>query len=498
MVRIAVSPHTTAQFCDRSKWQFGFALPDRSPHPLPSLRRMGELGDMRNVPKPWTALVVATMSAVAMVGVGPAAADVVETEPLKQVARRAGLRVLEGRHLVLATDRPVRAADGVAELPAVFDQAFAAWCRHYGMDPAAHADWRCFGCLVVDRERFREAGLLPDTVPAFANGFCANNRFWLADQSNPAYRRHLLLHEGVHAFTLTLRGLATPVWYNEGIAEFLATHRLEQAGDSGATFVHTPIPDRPADVEQLGRIEKIRELRETDRAPPLADVLALAVTEHGSIADYAASWAAVALLAGHPAMASEFAALERRSLTPDFNDRLATMPGWDARRVARDFDAFTAEIDYGWDFARMAIDWSPGEPLAKQHAVMVDATRGWQNAGVRLTAGGRYGFIAAGRVGVGSVADEASGTVTPLESEPAGISLEWYRGRPIGRLLAAQWVEPADGGRPRFEIVAEGVSGRFAAFTDGPVYFKVNQAPGRLADDAGSFRVELQPLPGGE
>jgi len=474
-----------------------FALSDRSPQPLPSLRRMGELGDMRNARR--VRMSVFTVLAVVLAaGADPAAADVVEVEPLEQLARRAGLRVLEGRHLALATDRPVRRGDGVEELPAIFDQAFAAWCRHYGMDPAAHADWRCFGCLVVDRERFREAGLLPDTVPRFENGFCENNRFWLADQSNSAYRRHLLLHEGVHAFTLTLRGLATPVWYNEGIAEFLATHRLEQAGDSGAAFVHTPIPDRPADVEQLGRIEKIRELRTAGRAPALEDVLALTVTEHGSIADYAASWAAVTLLAGHPATASEFAAVERRSLRPDFNDRLATMPGWDAPRVARDFDAFTAELDYGWDFARMAIDWSPGERLAKQHAVTVDATRGWQNAGVRLAAGRRYGFTAAGRVGVGSVTDETSGLVTPLESEPDGISLEWYRSRPVGRLLAAQWVEPADGGRPLFEIVAEGGSGRFTAPAEGPLYFKVNQAPGRLADDAGSFRVELKPLAEGE
>jgi len=439
--------------------------------------------------------------AVAVAVVAAAAslpAEQVAVEPLARLARRAGLRLLEGRHLVLATDRPERKGDGVAELPAVFDQAFAAWCRHYGMDPAAHADWRCFGCLVVDSERFREAGLLPDTVPRFENGFCDNNRFWLRDQSNPAYRRHLLLHEGVHAFTLTLRGLATPVWYNEGIAEYLATHRLEPAGDGGVRFVQTPIPDRPADVEQLGRIEKIRELRATGRPPVFEDVLALNVGEHGSIADYAASWAAVAVLAGHPATAVEFARLERHSLAPDFNRRLAAMPGWDAARIAREFDAFTADLDYGWDFARMTVDWSPGEPLQGPCTVAVDATRGWQNSGVRLAAGRQYGFTAAGRVGLGSVTDDASGIVTPLESEPGGISLEWYRGRPVGRLLAAQWREPVEGGRPGFEVVAEGASGRFTARADGPLYFKVNQAPGRLAEDAGRFRVEVGPLAEGE
>jgi hypothetical protein len=458
---------------------------------------MGELGGMRNVCRLWAAVFV-TAAAIVAFGSRPAVAEVIDVRPLEQSARRAGLRVLTGRRLVLVTDRPVREADGVAKLPAVFDQAFDAWCRHYGMDPKDHADWRCFGCLVVDRERFRAAGLLPDTVPPFENGFCNDNRFWLADQSNPAYRRHLLLHEGVHAFTLTLRRLATPVWYNEGIAEFLATHRLEPAEDGGVKFASTPIPDRPEDVEQLGRIEQIRELRAAGRPPAFDDVLALRVEDHGAIADYAASWAAVALLAGHPATANGFATLERGPLTPDFNDRLASLPDWDAARVARDFDAFTADIDYGWDFSRMAIDWSSGERLDGARTLAVDATRGWQNSGVRLAAGRPYGFTAAGRVGVGAVSDQATGKVTPLESEPEGISLEWYRGRPVGRLLAAQWVTPEGGGRPRFEIVAEGASGRFTAPVEGPLYFKVNQAPGRLADNASGYRVEVKPLAEGE
>lgn len=441
---------------------------------------------------------VSIASAVLAIGVALPATSVpaeqVAVEPLERLARRAGLRVLAGRHLVLATDRPARAADGVDDLPAVFDQAFDAWCRHYGMDPAAHADWRCFGCLVVDPERFRAVGLLPDTVPRFENGFCAANRFWLRDQSNPAYRRHLLLHEGGHAFTLTLRGLATPVWYNEGVAEFLATHRLEPAADGGVTFVHTPVPDRPADVEQLGRIEKLQELRAAGRTPAIEDVLGLTVSEHGSIADYAASWAAVAMLAGHPTYAPGFAALERGPLDPDFNDRLAALPGWDPACAARDYAAFVGDVDYGWDFSRMAIDWSAGEPLSRPVTLPVDASRGWRNTGVAAAAGRRYAYTARGRIGVGRVTDDRSGVVTDLASEADGISLEWYRGRPVGRLLAAQWVQPADGGRPRFEVLASGAKGEFTAASDGPLYFKVNQAPRRLADGAGSFLVELEPL----
>lgn len=113
------------------------------------------------------------------------AADLVPVDPLVAQARRAGLRILAGKHIVLATDRPRRDGDGVDDLPRVFDAAFATWCRHFGITPDRLADWRCFGCLVVDRETFRAAGLLPPEIPPFDNGFCDRNRFWLMDQSNP-------------------------------------------------------------------------------------------------------------------------------------------------------------------------------------------------------------------------------------------------------------------------------------------------------------------------
>lgn len=416
--------------------------------------------------------------------------------PLEALARRAGLRILESKHLVLATDRPVREGDGVDTLPHVFDQAFEAWCVHYGMNPANHADWKCFGCLVVDRERFRAAGLLPDTLPPFENGFCDRNQFWLIDQSNPAYRRHLLLHEGVHAFTLTLRQLATPVWYNEGIAEFLATHKLEPAGKGELTFVSTPIPERPEDVEQLGRIEKIVELRASGSMPSLADVLATPVGHHKSVADYATSWAAVAMLAFHPAYAEGFRAIERGPLGPDFNERVAAIPGWDAKRATRDYDAFTAEIDYGYDFSRMAIDWSPGKPLTAPRAITVDASRGWQNSGLGLLAGRRYSFTATGRVGLGSLPDPKTAAAIPLESEADGISLEWYRGRPTGKLLLGQWIEkPADDGRPRFEVLAEGANGEFVALADGPLFTGLNGPPNRLVQRDGTISATIRPVP---
>ena len=408
-------------------------------------------------------------------------------------ARRAGLRVLSGEHLVLATDRPVRAGDGIDELPAIFDQAFAVWCRHYGLDPARHRDWRACGCLVVDRERFRAAGLLPDDIPDFIAGHCHRDRFWLVDPSNPAYRRHLLLHEGVHAFTLTLRDLAAPTWYTVGIADFLATHRLEPAAGGPPRFVATPVPAQSDDVEQLGRIERIRALVRDGRAPGLREVLATAPADHRDISAYAASWGAVALLALHPATAAAFAAAERGPLDADFTRRLEAEPGWDAERAARDFDAFLADVDYGYDVPRMQVEWTAGRPLTAARQIRIASDRGWQNTGIELAAGVGYGWRAAGRCTIGRLPPPAD---TLLETEADGISLTWYRGRPSGRLMLAQWeAEPTDGGRPRFVVVAEGSGGDFTAVTTGPLYARLNEAPSALADNEGHLTATITPAP---
>jgi len=79
-----------------------------------------------------------------------------------------------------------------------------------------------------------------------------------------------------------------------------------------------------------------------------------------------------------------------------------------------------------------------------------------------------------------------------LASTPDGISLRWYRGRPVGRLLVAQWIDLGDGTSPTFRVLAEGGGGTFTAEADGPVYLKVNESPGDLADNAGEFRVVLE------
>jgi hypothetical protein len=413
---------------------------------------------------------------------GLAAEPIPSPEAFTAAARRAGLRVFAGRRLVLATDRASRAGDGVEELCGVFDEAFEGWCRHYGIAPEQTGDWRALGSLVVDRERFRAAGLLPDAIPPFANGYCDRSRFWLADQSNPDYRRHLLLHEGVHAFTLTVRGIDTPTWYTEGIAELLATHRID-----GGRFVATPIPGDPDEVEQLGRIEELRRLAEAGRAPSLADVLATPGGEHRRIADYAASWAIVAMLALHPRHADGFRRLEQGPLDAALTGRLRAGESWNEALAARDFAAFLDDIGHGFDFHRSAIDWRRGSPLEAAGTVAVAAGRGWQNTGLSLASGQAVSFEATGRCRLGLLRDRV------IETEADGISLAWHRGRPLGRLLIAQWLDA--GGAGRFVVIGEGREGTIRARVDGPLFARLNEPPGELADSEGSILLRLAPGP---
>ena len=478
-----------------------------SRHALPRRHRLGDHGKLRGLigleicsirglhstPMRFWSLTVVLIVVACLTGARGLAADPVDApsvDALTASARRARLRVLEGDHLVLVTDRPARAGDGVEDLPRIFDEAWAAWCAHYALDPAAHAKWRAFGCLVVDRERFRAAGLLPEKIPDFANGHCYNHRFWMADQSNPAYRRHLLLHEGVHAFTLTLRSLETPPWYTEGIAECLATHRL----DDGGGFVPTPLPVRASDVEQLGRIEQIKALRAAGTCPGLDAVFETPGTNHRDLSAYASSWAAVAMLSHHPRHVAAFTAAERGPLDAAFNRRLAESTGWDGIGAARDFDAFTDEIDYGYDVSRSAIDWAPGRPLDARQTVAVDAGRGWQNSGWSLVKGARCSVATTGRCAIGVLDGPPPAPPLRLETEADGISLRWYRGRPLGRLLVAQWVEqPEDGGRPRFVVLHTGAKGVFTAATAGVIFLKLNEPPGELSDNDGRLNVVIEP-----
>ena len=138
----------------------------------------------------------------------------------------------------------------------------------------------------------------------------------------------------------------------------------------------------------------------------------------------------------------------------------------------------------------MEIDWSAGRPLEKNVRMFVDPARGWQNTQVELRMGQQVRFASRGRSQLGRL----PGVEVDLESEGNGISIDWYRGRPIGRLLLAQWVMPANNqGRPRFIVLGEGGQGRLEASTDGPLFVRINDSPIGRRDNTPGLEIALIP-----
>jgi hypothetical protein len=205
----------------------------------------------------------------------------------------AGIRKLESKRLVLYTD--VASSPEIDDFPQAFDQAFDLWCQYFGLDANNFPDWRMRASLMEERGRFQAAGLLPSESPNFLNGFTRQYECWLYNQTSPYYRRHLLLHEGVHGFMYTLIGRNAPPWYMEGMAELLATHRW-QDGKLELPYY----PKRPDDVPKLGRIEIVQKDFTNQQAKQFPSVMEYSGLDYLQVEPYGWSWAATAFLNGNP------------------------------------------------------------------------------------------------------------------------------------------------------------------------------------------------------
>src|SRR4029077_12946417 len=136
---------------------------------------------------------------------------------------------------------------------------------------AKTADWQPRAFLVADRRRFAAMGLLPPGNEEFENGISVDSLIWLRDQPTDYYRRHLLLHEGTHAFMTAFLGGCGPGWYMEGTAELLGTHRLAERGQPP---LHA-IPRTREEVPMLGRIKLIDDAIVAGRVMTLPAIMQL-------------------------------------------------------------------------------------------------------------------------------------------------------------------------------------------------------------------------------
>lgn len=391
----------------------------------------------------------------------------------------AGIRKLAGEHITLYTDLPEKPEiDG---LPGLFDQAFPQWCAYFGIDAKRFAAWRVAGCVMKDKQAFVRLGLLPDHLPPFNYAYSHNYQFWVYDQPSDYYRTHLVLHEGTHCFMFTMLGSCGPPWYMEGIAEMLGTHRVVegrlQLGIMPANREETPM---------WGRIKLIRDGYAKRRAKSLQNVLDYGPEAHLDVEPYAWCWAAAILLDRHPRYQKRFRDMAQQVRKADFTERFKKAIGSDWDRLCEEWQVFIADLEYGYDIERTALDFTPGKLLeAAGASVKIAADRGWQNAGLRLEAGTTYRLQATGRY---QVAQEPQ----PWWCEPGGVSIRYYRGRPLGMLVAAVRPDKITGATPLIFPMPIGLDSPFTPQQSGTLYLKINDSAAELGDNAGELSVTVR------
>jgi hypothetical protein len=417
----------------------------------------------------------------------PVYADTVQ--PVDEArAQSAGIRKLTSKHLVLYTDAP--SSQAVDNLPADFDKAVPLWAAYFGIDPAKTADWQPQAFLIADGRRFAALGLLPPGHEEFENGITIDSRMWLRDQPTDYYRRHLLLHEGTHAFMIAFLGGCGPGWYMEGTAELLGTHRVDPT--TGQLTLGT-MPRSRDEVPMLGRIKLIDDAIADHRTLTFSEVMALDGRKQLGSEAYAWCWAATKFLDSHPRYRDRFRELFTIVQDQKFNDVVRQKYAKDWADLNAEWQAYIATLDYGYDFERMAIDFEPGKPLAGAYTTTIAADRGWQSSRAWLEAGKSYDVTATGRYQIAE--EQREGTSKPWFSEPGGVTIDYHDGRPLGILLGAidSRDKPVAGANPTFaNPVVIGLHTILKPTVSGTLYLRVNDSASKLDDNRGTITVKIE------
>lgn len=449
-------------------------------------------------------------------------------------AAELGIRRVEGKNVTLTTDLPP--SPGVDQIPAALDAAIPHICRFFNVDEQKFENWKVDAFLMKNVDSFVEIGVL-DGPPRFLYGYSIYDRILAKDQGIEYYNRFLLLHELVHTFMHEVFGDLRPRWYSEGSAEYLALHLWKPAEKSIKIAQFQSAPDA---TPGFGRLQEIREIVRAGKAPTLREILAFEPRDYVRTSTYAWSWALVAFLNESPKYRDVAEFLPYWSTYWEPNRVFADIVGDRWGELENDWADFVGRIDFGYDFKATAVDATPGRPFDEaaaesgSAAVVVEAAanRGWQNSGVALEAGTTYRLATAGRFALN--VEEAG---KKLEFEAPGATFRYVEGAPLGRLQAV--VVPLEGATfdefyslnsakgasgapsngsaktvgglrrgglaneaksaPRGTLepwnAAVGFETSTATLTPeraGTLFFRINDAPGNLAKNAGSVKIQIK------
>lgn len=398
-----------------------------------------------------------------------------------------GFTQLDSPQMTLITDVPLD--DEIKNWPELLRQSVQQWAIYFDVPVSRMEQWRPTVYLIADRNRFLSAGYL-DSVPPFSDGQQVGEQFFLVEQPSVYYRRHLFLHEATHWIMYKLYGGAGSPWFMEGMAEAQGTHRLS---DNKLELRY--IPKSISEVPYWGRLRLVSESLENNAAPSLSEILNFDTGYQDRMLRYSWSWMAVVFFDNHPKFGPILRKLSRERL--DYSMRLSKefkrelQPHWE--QVVADWNAFVGDMDFGFDPARslVSIDWNSFKPFdGKPTQISVDSGRGWQSAGLKLSAGDKLSITASGKYVLRTLNNNDK---TIVRSDAAGVTYDYYRGKPIGQLVAAIVPMASDDQSKPWETISVGNHSTMIVPRDGVLMLKINEPAGQLFDNDGTLEVEIGP-----
>ena len=340
-----------------------------------------------------------------------------------QALEAHGLSVHQSQHLTLITD--ARGRNDVSEFNDVFEQAVEQWCQYFEIPQSAVEEWHLTGCVILDKQdkqKFVDAGLMPEDLPPFPAGYQKGSSIWVYVQDGDYYTRHLLVHEGTHAFMQTFLGGYGAAWYAEGMAELLGVHQWKD----GKLEINHDIASRN-EVPFWGRVKLVKQDRDNRRRKSLDEVLAIQGEDFMHVHTYGWAWAACEFLDSHPRYRKIFRKLPSIANLPphEFNRqfRIAMADQWPAAN--QQWEILIDEIDYGYDVAMAepvsVLDRTTDEAETR---FTLAVNQGWQSTGIVVKAGSRVVISSSGMY---QVKQDSQAWLR----DAGGVTMEYYRGRPL-------------------------------------------------------------------
>ncbi|MDG1874803.1 MAG: hypothetical protein P8J27_12890 [Mariniblastus sp.] len=422
---------------------------------------------------------------------------------LNQAAIQAvGIRKITGRHLDLYTD--VR-KERVEELVEVFDQSVDQLCRIFNIEPKKAKPWKLRAFLIADKNKtqpFKQIGAIPADLPKFLAGYQRGHNIWLYQQPGNYYTQHLLLHEATHGFMKWfLDGHGAP-WYSEGVAELVGVHRWKE----GQLQLNYRLRES-SEADYWGRVKQIKEDWKTGNTMTLAEVMSIPPRAFLEVRYYAWSWAACDFLSHHAKTKAAFWEMKQLAMVNSntFNTRFLDLIKKDWNDLERDWQLYLAEAEYGYEIERGKLTQAQ-QVLGDDSSFLIDTQQSWQTTSIKVKQGDRLRISGSGEFKVGettnvktnATGDSRTKSAIPWPCQSNGITIQYYRGQPLGMLQAGVFCPTA--GTPKEQIrglltpLSVGISAEIEFDNDGILCFRINESPAHLDNNQGALEVTVEKL----